>query len=81
MYLGIKHSSILDRKKELILTRRHNAAFAADVIKQMLLVNCLIEGLRPHHTVEEVSFKYMWTLVVLLSHGPHWRTQRIQRKH
>lgn len=53
MYLGIKHSAILDIKKELILTRRHNAAFVADAIKQMLLVNCLIECLRPHHTVEE----------------------------
>lgn len=30
---------MLERKKELILTQRYDASFAADVIKQMLLVN------------------------------------------
>lgn len=46
LYLKIKNSGMLERNKELILTRRHNAPFAADVIKQTLLVICLMEGLK-----------------------------------
>lgn len=39
MCFKIKHYVMFDRKMELILTKGYDASFAADVIKQTLLVD------------------------------------------